>query len=389
VTFICVAAMDLIALVLAGSYASLALGRPIPAWLAAVACASAPVARGASLKWKAPEHRRCVALFDRGIGLFLAALFFSAFASIPNPIAARLAPPYLALGILALLLSRRAGLAGGGRGGRGAAAAVIVALGATAASLAAPGLSSAAAAAGRFGARALKAIEPALVAVFKLMAGYGMEKSEAGGYDSLGASAARATVPPAPDAPWLASAMRVLIWASIAAVAAFLAAAALSAALKGLAALLERLARGGRDSRLLRGLLAAARAAALFLDRCRSIIAGRARRRSAARRAYSKLLACGRAAALAREPSETPREYASRLERELPRSAGAAIEIVLGVELEAYGGLAPDEAAARRLSSLRRRASRAAFVAERVGRKLGRARFGRRGAAAQSSIDIP
>jgi hypothetical protein len=372
VTFLCVAAMDLIELVLAGSYAELALGRPIPAWLVAVAFVSAPLARGASLRWKAPEHRRCVALFDRGIGLFLAALFFSAFASIPNPTAARLAAPFLALGLLALWLSRRAGLAGGERGLRGAVAGVFIAIGAGAASLAAPGLSGAAVAAGRVGAKILKAIEPALLTVFKLLSGYGMEASEAGGYDSAGGGAARAVGAPAPDAPWLRTAMRVLIWASVAAVAAFLAALALAAILKGLVSWFERLARGGRDSRLLRALLAAARAAALFLGRATSLLAGRRRRRSVAQRAYSKLLSCGRAAGLARGRSETPREYAARLERELPRSAASAMEIVLGIEPEAYGGIAPDEAAERRLAALRRRTSRAAFVAERFASRLRR-----------------
>jgi len=365
-TFLCVAAMDLIGLILAGSYAALALGQPIPAWLAAILCLSAPIARGASLKWKAPDYRRCVALFDRGIGLFLAALFFSAFASIPNPIAAALAAPYIALGLLALWLSRRSGLAGGEGGRRGAAAGVVIALGAGAAALAAPGLSGAAEAAGRLGARALKAIEPALLTLFRLMSGYGMDASEAGGYGPAGGGAALSAGAPLRDAPWLMTAMRVLIWAAIAAVAAFFAILALSAIIKIIVSLLERLTRGGRDSGLLGALLAAARAAALFLERIAARIALRGRRRSAASRAYSKLLACGRAAALARASWETPREYASRLEGALPRSASCAMEIVRGIEREAYGGIAPDAASARRLSELRRRTRRASFVAERL-----------------------
>jgi hypothetical protein len=370
-TFLCVAAMDALLVLLAASYVPLALGRPSPAWIVALACAAAIAARGTGLRWKSPGHRRCVSLFDRGIGLFLAALFISAFAPAPNPAAARLAAPYLTFGLISLWLSRRAGLESRGR--RGAAAAIILALGATVASLAAPSLSTAAEAVGRLGAKTLAAVEPALLFALRLLAGFGTGSSEAGGYAAGAGGAAAAAAAAAPAASWLGTLAAVLTWACAAAAAAFLFALVLSVVFKGLASLLERLARGRKDSRLLRALLAAARAAAGLLGKAGALLAAPGPRRSPAARAYHKLLACGRAASLARAGSETPREYASRLARELPRSARAAEEIVMGIEREAYGGLPSDEAADRRLARLRRGTRRAAFVAERALGALGRA----------------
>jgi hypothetical protein len=374
-TLFCVSILDMIELLLLGSYASMAFGVSVPPWSAVLACAGAFAIRGASLRWKAPPHSRCVALFDRGIGLFLFLLFISALAGISNQFVSRLVAPYFLFGALALGLSERERLEEGGRGSRGIrgplfAASLLAALAAAGACLFAPSLSPAAEAAGRVVARAAAAIEPYFLALIKFMFGYGRISVDAGGAAPGGGGGAGAMSATGAEAPWLRILLAVLILAPFAAITLLLAALGLSILFRRLVSLLERRGSGARSSFPLCALLAAARACARLFGRAEAVYAALRRPRSAAVRAYAKLLACGRAAALARLPRETPREYASRLARALPSSAFGALEIAAGIEEEAYGGMPPDAEATRRLTRLRRWTRKPAFMAERAARAL-------------------
>jgi hypothetical protein len=373
-TLLCVSILDLIELLFLGSYASMAFGKSVPAWFAVLACALAFALRGASLRWKAPSHARCIALFDRGTGILLFALFVSAFAGVSNPFASRLVAPYFLFGALALGLSERERLKGEGHGPRGkrglSPAVILAALASAGAFLLAPSLSPAAEAASRVVVRFSTALEPYFLAFVKFLFGYGKISVDAGNAAPGGGEGAAAMSLAAAETPWLRVLVAVLIWAPIAAIALLLAALGLSMLFRRIVALLERRGRGARASFLLRALLAATRACARLFGRAENLLAALLRPRSAAVRAYAKLLACGRAAALARLPRETPREYASRLSLALPASASLALEIATEIEKEAYGGIPPDAEAVRRLARLRRITRRPAFMAERAARAL-------------------
>jgi hypothetical protein len=375
-TLLCVSILDMIELLLLGSYACLIFGKSLPALPAVLACAAVFVIRGASLRWKAPPRARCVLFFDRGIGLFLFALFVSAIAGVPNPFASRLAACYFLFGALALGLSERERL-GAGRGqhrrirGPSFASAILALVATVTAFLLAPNLSPVAEAGGRLLARAAAAMEPCFVALIKFMFGYGRVSVDEGNAAMGGFGGAEAIVVTSAGAatPWLKVLFAVLVVAPILAIALFLAALALSALFRRLVSLLEYRGGGARSSFPFRALLAAARACARFFGRAETFFAAIRRPRSAAARAYAKLLACGRAAALPRLPRETPREYASRLSLALPSSASCAMEIAAEIEKEAYGGILPDAEAIRRLARLRRITRRPLFMAERALRR--------------------
>jgi hypothetical protein len=375
-TVLCVSILDAIELLLIGSYACLAFGAKLPAWVAVLGCAAAIAIRGASLRWKAPTRARCLVLFDRGIGLFLFALFVAAIAGVPNPFASRLAASYFLFGALALGLSERDRLGAGGTGPRrrprpSLVAALLAVTAAAAAFIVAPSLSPAAEAAGKIVAKVAAALEPYFLAVVKLIFGYGRISVGAEGDGLGGGGAGAATGWAAAETPWLGRLVAVLVGAPIVAVLLSLAALGLASLFRRLVSLLERRVRGAGSSFLLRALLAASRAGARLFGRVEALVAELRRPRSAASRAYAKLLACGRAAAMGRLPCETPREYASRLSRSLPRSASGALDIVAAIEREAYGGLVPEAAAVRHLARLRHRTSRLAFAVERALRALG------------------
>jgi hypothetical protein len=107
-------------------------------------------------------------------------------------------------------------------------------------------------------------------------------------------------------------------------------------------------------------------ACAAFFARLFALVARRSGKRSAALAAYARLLAGGRAAGRARKPCETPREYARRLAAAFPGAAGQAGFVAEAVEQEVYGGRAADGPTIARLTSLRSRTSRRAFLAERL-----------------------
>lgn len=329
--------------------------------------------RGEIFGRKPPNHPECVTLFDKGLGIFLAAFSIAALTRIENPFPARLVVPYFLFGILALGLSRGETAKRGGLDPRPARAALLPTAGAFALAAAGvyflmPSLFEPAALAGRSLKNALIDIRPYLASLLKWLFGFGRSASAAAAAAPTDNGAALPTAVGEPGY-WEKLIVRMLMWGLGAlAVALFLALAAyfLAKLIKFLASRVEG-EHGDRKPpfppRWLRGLLLRC---ARFLARLEAALSARRKKRSAAVSAYAKLLSCGRTAGAARKSAETPGEYARRLSTAFPRAARDARFVAAAVENEIYGGMKPDGPCERRLAEARRRATAAEFVAEGI-----------------------
>lgn len=377
---ILVSTMDAIELYVLTSLAFRALGASMPIWAIAAVCAAGFLFRATRLTWRSPSHSRCVRLFDRGLGILFAALFVAAVGRLGDPAPSLLAMPLVACGLVSLGLSRRGSSAGPCevrvreeilRGSSGAVTSVFLALALAAigALCLAPALLKPARGAAGLARGIFSSLEPGLGDFLGRMLSLRRRPLEAEAATVSGGPGAAALGSGGPGG-WLHILAAVLVF-GLAGLLALLAATLILARLfRRLAALLE-----GRKglSRLGLALRRVMRSYVNFFARLESFCLRRAPHgaaRSPSIAAYARMLACGRAAGLPRERTETPREYAGRLELALPRSARGAVMVVRAVEAEAYGGQKSPRELERELTDFRRRSIVPLFLAERVVRSI-------------------
>ena len=330
--------------------------------------------RGAHLGRKPPDHAECVSLFDKGLGIFLAAFSIAALTRMENPFPVRLALPYFLFGILALGLSRGGAAGRGGLGPRkprsglplAAAAFTVAAAGVYTLT---PALFAPAARAGRSLGESFDRLTPYLGAFLKWLFGFG-RAATAAAPASLEREAAPQLPSIEPNGPE-SLILSILMWSLGIIAAALLLALAGFLLAKLFRYLASRTEGEGAGPRFTPAwLMAWIRRCAAFFARFEAALAERRKERSPAAAAYVKLLSCGRAAGTALAPADTPREYARRLSAAFPRAAKDALFIAEAVEREVYGKIEPDRRGDRRLVDIRRGIRATAFFAERATKLL-------------------
>ncbi len=312
--------------------------------------------------------------FDEGMLVFLLALIFAAILGADNPSARPLGSAFLAFSILALGLSRRGARAAaetapktrgfasqtrrtsllGAAAGFGLAALGLFRLMPL---LQAPAVRTAQAL-GRAGRGFLGLIERILLWLFKPgKAKIARNLTESGSFQAQDPIAAEQT-----QSPFAAIAMYILLGAAALAILTllgyliFLLVRYLSGrtapspeAADGTPSLFARLAA------FLRRLIHAIKS---IFGRLSGAASARRRLKSPARLAFSRLLACGKAAGRPRKAAETPREYGARLAAFFPAKASSIAVVRSALEDEAYAG---------------RDAQPRGIEAERYGRELAKA----------------
>ena len=307
--------------------------------------------RGLWILKQGSEHEFTALRFDEGILLFMLCLFFTVLIKLENTLPARLAIPYFVFGILALGTSnadenRRGGLSGRSRGAMIASTAGVFVLGALGLALLIPSLIEpakvAASSLKEFSLSIVNIIAAILVWLFarKGPPRFGEMSDTGGGAVQMAEEIGQQGMP------------AVLMWILIA-VLSLVAVAVLILLVSMLIKFLSGKTRPSSAAPKGRSLFALLRAFWQALRRFLKKLLGRLRRRrglSPALEAYRRVLAAGRAGGAPRAVTETPREYALRLEACFDAAKDRALPIVAEVEKEVYGsGLASsafsDEAA--------------------------------------------
>lgn len=335
--------------------------------------------RGLWIVKQGSEHEFTALRFDEGIVLFMLSLFFVALLKLDNPVPGRLAIPFFVFGILALGISnadqgRRGGLSARSKGAMVAAAAGIFILGALGLALLIPSLLEPArkAAAGLKGA-SLSLLNIVAAILLWLFSRKGPPRPT-GALESSGGAPPLAEEIGRQDMPvllmWILVALLILVAAAILVLLVSMLIKFLSAKTKQSPAK----PKGRSPLALLRAFWRSLRG--FFEKLVRRL--GRRRGLSPALEAYRRVLAAGRAGGAPRTRSETPREYALRLEASFGAAKNQALPIVAEVEKEVYGpGAAShpgdDPAAEREFSKLRQLSagfSPAKFFIARIGKNL-------------------
>lgn len=317
-------------------------------------------------------HEFTALRFDEGLLLFLATFSFAALIKLENSLPPRLNIPFFIFGILALGSvkaeeGRRGGLSRRSRGSMTAAAAAVFLLGALAILLLLPAIFEPAKAAAEGLKEAsgflLKVLADILVWLFS-----GKRKAVAVETVSEGFR-------PPPMAEEAGKEMSsVVMWI----VVGFLSLLALAILLLLLWMLIKVLgSRTKKKPKEAKGLSLFAWLKGLWAS-IRGIVArfighwSRRRGLSPAKAAYLRLLEAGRAGGAAKGRSETPREFALRMEAQFEAARGRALPIVHALEKEVYGGAAPADSAEEtaRLQQLGTGLKRRKFIAQRIEQNL-------------------
>ncbi len=317
-------------------------------------------------------HEFTALRFDEGLLLFLATFSFTALVKLENSLPPRLTIPFFIFGILALGSvkaeeGRRGGLSRRSRGSMTAAAAAVFLLGALAIILLLPALFEPAKA-------AAEGLKQASGFVFKVLADI-LVWLFSGKRKAVAAETVSEGFKPPPMAEEAGNEMpSVVMWI----VVGFLSLLALAILLLLLWLLIRFLGSRTRKRQVtdrsasiffwLKALLAAMLRLIARLRR----LARRRARLSPALEAYRRLLAAGRAGGEPRKPSETPREYALRLDATFEAARGRALPIAHALEKEVYGGAAPADSAEEtaRLQQLGLGLKRRKFIAHRIEQNL-------------------
>lgn len=327
--------------------------------------------RAAWLESRKADHEFCVARFDEGIALLLAAFFLTALIHVENPFPSRLVIPYFLFGILALGMAKseganRGGLSPKSRRAMVASVAVIFVLAGAGILLLVPALTEPA-------RQAVAALKRASVPVLRMLLAFLQWLFRERGAKSgapLRDGDAKFPIPSPEMNEQPANA--VVMWIVLGVMGLFallLLAVLIVQLLRLLASRTKKVADDSGSRSLFSWLKSFFHALAGIISRMSGFIARNLRRSvygSAALAMYARLLAGGRFAGLPRKSCETAREYSLRLAATFPASAGQAAFIVETVEREVYGGLAADAPSAARLAALRPKITRRAFLAERL-----------------------
>ena len=323
------------------------------------------------------SHEFTIARFDEGLAEFLLVLIMAAVVEVENPIAGAIVVPYFAFSILALGISRLRTARRGGFQGRGRWAVLVSS--AAGFGLAAWGIlrlvpalgAPARRAAASLGAAALgilKFFEMLIVWLFRPRPGRPMAAADEANY-------LRASTPEAAEGGYSTFAT-IIMWLVLG-LLAFVALLLLAILITNLVRLLARRSpkaagkprRPGAGKWLGAFLRRLSRIFTTFLLRRR-----RLRGYSPALSAYARLLACGRAGGVRRKASETPREFAARLESLFPGPAAGADLIVRALESEIYGASPPGRNALTALKAARARLMPLGFLLARLAMAIPRHR---------------
>ncbi|MDX9827486.1 MAG: DUF4129 domain-containing protein [Spirochaetia bacterium] len=295
--------------------------------------------RGLWILRQGPEHEFIALRFDEGILVFMLCLFLAALLKLNEPMPARLAIPFFAFGILALGTShadesQRGGFSARSRGSMIITAVIVFMVGALGLALLIPSLLEPA----KVAASSLKEFSLSIVNIIAAILVWLFTRNgppRPSEVSDLGGGA-----PPLAEELGQQGMPVVLMWI-LAGILTLVALAVLvllvSMLIKLLAAKTRRVPSGPKGQSFLAWLGALWKALRELLGK----LVRRLRRRrglSPALEAYRRMLAAGRAGGAPRAITDTPREYALRLEAGFAAAKNRALPIVTELEKEVYGG---------------------------------------------------
>jgi hypothetical protein len=332
--------------------------------------------RGIWIASKKPDHAFCVARFDEGLALFLAAFIIAAFIHADNPFPGRLVVPYFLFGIAAIALSR--GKSDGktistrnsnGFSKRSGRSAIVSALAAfTLAAIGTISLMPSLFEPARRAAGALKVVGHILVDYLGIILRWLFGQKQF----SLALQENDATKGPvsqyngSDDSGMGKIFADIVMWIFIVGAALFvlaLLAFILAKLFRYLSSRIEKeknIAPGFSFPTWFKSLIVKIN---LLFRRIGDTIREH-RRRSEAVAAFGRLVSLGRLFGVPRRKVDTPREYANRITMVFPHAAAHAGFIATSLELEIYGGKVIDAKSKRELVSLHSRIRFFAFLAE-------------------------
>jgi len=312
--------------------------------------------RGAWLAKKDHTHAFCLARFEEGVAVYLAVFFISISIGTDSTNALGSSLAFFLCGILALGTSKaRPTAAGGFAGSKRGTPLFLVAVGFLAA---AASLFSVARELQRSAEQARIALKTGALEFIRIFGAlldrlFTIRRSTATAGQDSGDTLYRMAEREAPADSLFARILFAAFAVILAAVVLTILVVLLVWILRALRALASERTVPADLSFMPAWLRAFVRGCARFILRLSQLHARRKKRGTAARTAYARLLACGRAAAAPRRHTETAREYASRLSRLAPRAATQAHFIVQSLEQEVYGTTVTNAATTARLVAAR------------------------------------